>query len=469
MKAYQRVYSILILLLLFSQIAWAAPSNSILQKVRFSQTPDKVRIVFDVNELPVYTANLTANPDQIVLDFTNTTNAIKLPTLLLNDTVVKDLQLSEVQTGKQRVVINLKTSAITYKVFTLANPNRVVIDISKKVDQKYEEEISTGVKYTSLYRNTSAGPVTAYVVDLSPGSAYQVKPVLSNDAIVDRECVLSMTERNKAIVGINASYFAPNGEILGLLKMGDQIVSTSAVERTALGILPNGQIMFDQIDYKGSATLPDGRLVAITGVNHERGPDDLILYNNYYDNMTGTNEFGTDYIVSKGTITAIAHGNAVIPPGAVVLSAHGTSEKALATLKVGDSIKINQTLGSVWDNTSYVLGAGPRLIKGSSVFLTSKIEEFPSDITVGRAPRTAIGMTKDGHILLVVVDGRQQQSIGMTLLELALLMQEFGAVEAMNLDGGGSSEMVIKGKIINKPSDGRERYVGDALIIAPKD
>nr|WP_285719375.1 phosphodiester glycosidase family protein [Pelosinus sp. IPA-1] len=80
-----------------------------------------------------------------------------------------------------------------------------------------------------------------------------------------------------------------------------------------------------------------------------------------------------------------------------------------------------------------------------------------------------MGQTKDGHILLVVVDGRQEHSIGMTLLELALLMQEFGAVDAMNLDGGGSSEMVIKGKIINKPSDGRERYVGDALIIAPKD
>jgi len=116
----------------------------------------------------------------------------------------------------------------------------------------------------------------------------------------------------------------------------------------------------------------------------------------------------------------------------------------------------------------YAMSAGPRLVKNSSVFVTSKEEKFPSDITNGRAPRTAVGLTKDGHVLLLVVDGRQQSSIGMTLLELALYMQEWGAVDAMNLDGGGSSEMFVNGKIVNKPSDGRERSVGDALIIVPK-
>jgi exopolysaccharide biosynthesis protein len=469
MKIYKRICIIMILLALSSQVVWADPAKSILQKEWYSQTAEKVRIVFAVNELPEYTAKLAENPDQILIDFTNTTNNIALPTVLLKDDAVSNVQITALQPDKQRVIINLKNSAVTYKVFTLANPNRVVVDIVKTVDRKYEEQIGPGLKYTSLFRTTKAGPITAYVLDLTPGNSYAIKPVLSNDSISDLERVQSMAERNKAIAAINASYFIPDGEIIGLLKMNDQIISTPNLARTSLGILPEGQMIFDQIDYKGNITLPDGKTVAITGVNHERGENDLILYNNSYDSTTNTNEYGTDYIVSKDIVTAIAHGNAAIPPGAVVLSAHGSNEKALAGLKVGDVVKVTQSLGPVWDKAIFAISAGPRLVKNNSVFLTSKVEEFPPDIAVGRAPRTAVGVTKDGHILFTVVDGRQQNSIGMTLLELALFMQEFGAVDAMNLDGGGSSEMVVKGKIMNKPSDGHERPVGDALIIAPKD
>ena len=106
--------------------------------------------------------------------------------------------------------------------------------------------------------------------------------------------------------------------------------------------------------------------------------------------------------------------------------------------------------------------------ENNSIYISSKQEQFGSDVAGGKAPRTAIGLTKDNHILLVVVDGRQSHSAGMTLLELALFMQENGAVQALNFDGGGSSEMVINNNIINKPSDGKERKVTTALAIVKK-
>lgn len=469
-------------LLMFPQAAWAAPAlapvvdqqivqakiaQAVLTDIRYSQSPQKVRIVFDVSTLPAVTANLTENPDQLVVNFEGTANKVSAVKKVFDDSVVNTLELSQVQPGKQQVVISLKSPA-GYKVFTLTNPNRVVVDIIKDYDQKTEEQIAPGVKHTSLLRYKQAKLFSVHIVDITPGSAYMIKPILSNDAITGLEKLQSMSERSKAITGVNGSYFSLNGEILGLLKIDGQIVSTSDVERTALGILPDGTIIMDQIDYRGSITLPDGRTVAITGVNHERGFNDLILYNNYYDSMTNTNQFGSDYILNNGKVIGIAHGNAAIPPGGVVLSAHGTMETVLAGLKVGDKVKITETLGEIWDKTSYVIGAGPRLLKNSNVFLTSTEEKFPSDITSGRAPRTAVGVTKDGHVLLLVVDGRQQSSVGMTLQELALLMQESGAVDAMNLDGGGSSEMIINGTVINKPSDGRERSVGDALMVVPK-
>ena len=67
--------------------------------------------------------------------------------------------------------------------------------------------------------------------------------------------------------------------------------------------------------------------------------------------------------------------------------------------------------------------------------------------------------------MLVVVDGRRRHSVGLTLLELAQFMLEQGAVEAMNLDGGGSSQMIIGRQIVNEPSDGRERRLGAGIAV----
>ena len=77
-------------------------------------------------------------------------------------------------------------------------------------------------------------------------------------------------------------------------------------------------------------------------------------------------------------------------------------------------------------------------------------------------------MLKNGNYLFAVVDGRQSSSHGLTLTEWAELLKKVGAQEAMNLDGGGSSDLVVGGQVQNSPSDGTERYVGSALIVMKK-
>ena len=104
-------------------------------------------------------------------------------------------------------------------------------------------------------------------------------------------------------------------------------------------------------------------------------------------------------------------------------------------------------------------------MKNAQLYVTTLGEEFGSDVAGGRAPRTALGITRDNKALLVVVDGRRRSSVGFTLLELAQFMLEQGAVEALNLDGGGSSEMLIDRRIVNEPSDGRERRLGAAIAV----
>jgi exopolysaccharide biosynthesis protein len=80
-------------------------------------------------------------------------------------------------------------------------------------------------------------------------------------------------------------------------------------------------------------------------------------------------------------------------------------------------------------------------------------------------PRTGMGLTADGRIVLVVVDGRQHLSAGMSLPAFASFFLRLGVVSAMNLDGGGSSTMVVKGQVVNQPSDGFERSVINALLV----
>ena len=113
-----------------------------------------------------------------------------------------------------------------------------------------------------------------------------------------------------------------------------------------------------------------------------------------------------------------------------------------------------------------VLTFGPALISGGQVTVSSSDE-------VGRAmtsnPRTAIGQISEGHYLLVVSDGRTKESTGLSLRQLAELMQSLGAQIAYNLDGGGSSTMVFQGRVVNNPTTNgrsiRERSVSDIVYI----
>ncbi|MEG6585099.1 phosphodiester glycosidase family protein [Dendrosporobacter sp. 1207_IL3150] len=481
MKNFYQQLGLLLLVVVFSAqavLAAPVPANNqapakslaaqkqalaAVSKVRFSQTPEVMRIVFDVDKLPEYNVTMTGKPESLEIELVGATNKTGLPQIAFNDPAVKGLKF--VDSGLSvKAVIELK-HAVMYKVFTLKGPNRLVVDLIKVYDQKIQEEVAPGIKLTTLLRGRQEGPISAHVLDIDPKAGYAFKPVLSNEYVANLETVKSMADRTQAIAATNASYFSLSGDILGLLKMNGTIVSTAGLARTAMGITPEGTVFIDQVDYDGNVLLPDKTLIPIGGINCERGPNSLVLYNSYYDSKTNTNDYGIEYIVVDSKVTAINKGNSEIPSNGIVLSVHGTMIEKFSALKIGDTIKVNQTLGEKWDKAVHILSAGPRLVKNNSVYLTTKLEQFGSDVAGGKAPRTALGMTKDGHILLAVVDGRQYSSVGFTLLEMALFMQESGSVDAMNFDGGGSSEMVVNGTIVNKPSDGRERKVGNALIV----
>jgi exopolysaccharide biosynthesis protein len=116
-----------------------------------------------------------------------------------------------------------------------------------------------------------------------------------------------------------------------------------------------------------------------------------------------------------------------------------------------------------------LVGGWPRILAGGRSLADSvdRLEGTFPRFSVTRHPRTAVGFGRDSTtVYLVTVDGRQESSSGMSLAELAALLQAVGVHEGLNLDGGGSTTMVIRGRVVNQPSDSTgERTVGNALLV----
>jgi hypothetical protein len=125
------------------------------------------------------------------------------------------------------------------------------------------------------------------------------------------------------------------------------------------------------------------------------------------------------------------------------------------------------TGGSVWTLNNAV-GGGPMLAVDGVKRITADEELFDAASGVspnGKHARTAVGLDGSGHLYLLVVDGRRSDATGATMNDLADMLITLGATQAMNLDGGGSTTLVVDGEVINQPSDGSERGVSTILCL----
>lgn len=454
-------------------IAVPAPAQAIegtakLSKIRYSRNIEKTRLVLDVSTVPEYTVAVQEDAKRLLVTLKNTETAGTSPVLSLHDDLTKQVIIVP---GKEKsVTIAIDLAYLPhYEVFRLSDPQRLVIDLYKIFEQKTEKQLAAGVLYTAMRKGTAAGLLSIHILDYDLKSPQiKLEHVLAKDAIIGRETVTSMAARKNALAAVNGTYFASNGELYGLVIQDGQIVQDPINNRSAFALTYADDILIDQVSFMAELVLPTPAKHRINAVNRTRGQNDLVIYTSVYGGTTRTNNYGMEYVVTDGRISHISPGNTPIPANGFVISGHGLSERALAALKVGDSVTVGEQLKPAWSNIRLAVGAGPQLMKDGAIYLTTKTEGFGSDVSGGRAPRTAVGVNAQGHLLLVVVDGRQPgHSIGMTLIELAKLMQELGAKNAMNLDGGGSTEMVVCGELVNRPSDGRERPVGDALLLVP--
>ena len=368
--------------------------------------------------------------------------------------------------------------------------------------------IAPGVEHLQITRGFKSdkemtGPwfINMLRIDLSKA---RLRLVHAMDEAVGLETVSSMAARHGALAAVNSGYFRTTGtyrgDSVGIEVLDGKILSESNNARAALGLIErNGiqELIFGHVKFDGQLVVASewhGRLArentrkmrvpqtthVINGLNRPRSDNELVVFTPEFHRTTLTEPKGLELIVRHGRVVELRDlkGSSVIPADGFVISTAGTARDwALKNLRMGDGVRLNLNLSPVetdqvdlWKRATSIIGGGPQLIKDGRVEITNAAEKIlPSFVSDGH-PRTAIARLKSGQILLVTVDGRQPgESIGMSLTMLADLLIEFGAVEAINLDGGGSTAMVIRNKLVNKPSDATgERPVSDAILVYPR-
>ena len=437
-------------------------SQNVLSNIRYGDNNTRLRIVLDLSAAANYSVNRENNDTRLVVNLNNIATTLQgAPALRSN--AVKDIILGTYGSDTVQLIVDMK-APMEAKVYTMANPHRLVIDIQKEYEEMQPRQIMPGLNYTRYLRVDNRGMLTAYVLE-ADRSKFDLQLVLAGDSIASgRQKLKAIASAHQAVAAINGGYFALDGSLIGNTRINGQTAGTTYFERTSLGFMPDGTLKLATSQYYGVVEIA-GQKAYLSGVNCPRGENNTILYNSLFGNYTGTNEFGKEYVVQNGKVIAINQANSFIPTDAQVISVHGTAQDAFAKVRIGDKISIGENFGPELDSASTIVGAGPELLRNGQLHVTAVQEQFPSDIAKGRAPRTALGIKADGKIILMVIDGRQSHSIGTNLTETAQLLQKFGAVNGFNLDGGGSSEMVLQGQILNSPSDGGERPVGSGLIL----
>lgn len=164
-------------------------------------------------------------------------------------------------------------------------------------------------------------------------------------------------------------------------------------------------------------------------------------------------------------VDAVQCGGAPLPlGGGVVIGAQTGGSRAadVSDLGVGDEITLSWSLRL--PGVTEAIGGSPILLADGAIMVSADCNTYLCSAN----PRTAVGIKANGDILLVVIDGRQPGwSKGMTQIQEARYLKSLGAVDALNLDGGGSSTMVVRDVVKNRPSDGNERAVSSAIVILP--
>lgn len=352
----------------------------------------------------------------------------------------------------------------------------------------YEEEynLAPDTIYRAVEFDTDKGKQSAHALEFHPSNdQIAIRAGLSNGYVYGTQTVLGManaleeTYPNQVIAAVNADFFNLNeGVPFGIMLDEGEILTTpldyskSFIIRRdgSADIISHGRMMDMTLSLRGT-------LQQLTGINilHTK-TDSLVLYNSRFATTTKSESSAAEAVctilsgsfrdgetLSLRVDSVSTAGNTSLTDGQVVLSGTGAMKETVASLTPGEEFSVNFRMVDEW-KTAYFAVAGNQIILQNG--------EVQDVTDRANAPRTAIGIKADGSVVILTLDGRRKDhSVGGSFQNVATMLRDMGCVDALNLDGGGSTTFVMRPlgeferKIVNRPSESSARRVANALVL----
>lgn len=341
--------------------------------------------------------------------------------------------------------------------------------------------LASGVTHQNIQRYTDGGWINMNVVRMKQTPAATLD-IVTNETIATRSTLSQLIAKNNEakdiVAGINTDFFdIDRNTTMGHLMKNGKLLTTgigfdgteefASFNVSSAGI-PYVAYMnsFKNVFTNGKSSHP---------IDYYNKPylygNVTILYDNTwtsksYGNLSQTAAVVHEILVVDGVVKDIRQNQAPfdIPENGYVIASTGTRIAEIAPLfKVGDTVECVEDL--FFRYNQLIVGGGSQIVAGGKALTT-----FTLNMS-GRAPRTAIGVSRDrSEVILVTIDGRTSSYRGVTQQELAHIMVELGAFEAINMDGGGSTQMMTLNQnglmaTRNFPSDNTERRMYSGLVI----
>lgn len=386
-----------------------------------------------------------------------------------------------------------KTAAIIAFITAMSLQASAFADVLGSVIDGYSTYMNGQTTfYHNVYKNDSTYQ-REYYVDYKPNSGV-VPIVVNGDKIYGKRTILQAADymkKNglKPLIGINADYFSfQTGIPMGHTLSGGEILTSDTTGQNAIGFNSDGSGFISWLQIQSTFTKENGESMILDCINKWCQPTISASYflTDMFGSTTKTSGNCKFVIFSKvGGRLALGDeirlkvdekfdydGEIAIPKDKYVLvmtNGYGEAAKLsfMDSLAVGEEITLKSAAvydSDKWANADSGMGCiGGRLIENGVV---------NSNFEAGTAPRTAVGIKADGSIVFYVIDGRQKgYSTGVQIKTLAKRMAELGCVDAINLDGGGSTAIAgvfpssSEYSVINSPSDGSLRKCANFIFL----
>ena len=344
------------------------------------------------------------------------------------------------------------------RVWSLPNPNRIVIDISRADVVPREIRWAPNVLWRQQYMSVGDRRFPVHQIWLNLNESTQLEPIWGDpNQLPGITPLRTMAANAQAYVAINAGFFNRNNQLpLGAIRQDGQWISGPILGRGAIAWNPQREFTLSRLVLDHTLTTQQGNAFTVNHINSGYVQAGIGLY---------TPAWGRTYTpITDGELLVTVNGNRVvqqtpagsagtgaypIPSQGYVLALRSFNSAAQA-LPVGTTVALTPDLRPpIFNNFPTAIGGGPILVQNGQLNADARSEGFSDAFAAQAAPRSAIGVTPDGNLVLVAIHfspgGR-----GPTLRETAQIMQQLGVRDALNLDGGTSSSLYLGGTIINR-------------------